>query len=132
MIFKIEYYHTNASVGNIPSNYHLWIYVDASIGAPEETIIEEGVEDGYKNFTPTFQKSTKTYTLETSLLPEHMIDAIHRLKYFNTKKITMQNGDIEDMKNVKTSVTYPFENKCLGIAKIEFDIDETIVMVDCN
>lgn len=132
MIFKIEYYHTSASVGNIPANYHLWMYVDASIGAPEESIIEEGIEDGYKNFTPTFQKSTKTYTLETSLLPEHMIDAIHRLKYFNTKNITMQNGDIEEMKNVKTSVTYPFENKCLGIAKIEFDIDETIVMVDCQ
>lgn len=119
-------------VGNIPANYHLWLYVDASIGAPEETIVEEGIEDGYKNFTPTFQKSTKTYTLETTLIPEHMIDAINRMKYFNTIQIIMQNGNIETMKNVKTSVNYPFENKSLGIAKIEFDIDETIVVVDCN
>lgn len=132
MIFKIEYYHTSLSVGHIPANTHFWFYVDASIGEPTETIVEEGTEDGYKNFIPTFQKSVKTYTLETSLLPEHMIDAIHRMKYFNTKSITMQNGDVQIMKNVKTSVSYPFDNKSLGIVKIEFDIDETIVMVDCN
>lgn len=132
MILKIEYYHTSAVVGNIPANYHFWIYLDASIGEPEETIVEEGVEDGYKNFTPIFQKSTKTYKLETTLLPEHMIDAINRIKYFNTKIITLQNEDSFEMKNVKTSVTYPFENKCLGISKIEFDIDETIVMIDCQ
>ena len=131
MIFKIEYFHSTSTVGNIPANTHFWIYLDASIGEPVETVIEEGIEDGYKNFTPTFQKSTKTYTLETTLLPEHMIDAIHRIKYFNKKEITMQNGDIVTMKNVKTSVNYPFDNKCLAIAKIEFDVDETIVLVDC-
>lgn len=131
MIFKIEYYHSSSAVGIIPANYHFWMYLDASIGEPKETIIEEGKEDGYKNFTPTFQKSTKTYTLETNLLPEHMIDAIHRIKYFDTRLITMQNGDIETMKNVKTSVEYPFDNKCLAIAKIEFDVDEVVTMVDC-
>jgi hypothetical protein len=131
MIFKIEYWHDSKTVGNIPSNTHLWMFIDASIGEPVESVIEEGIEDGYKNFTPTFQKSTKTYTMETNQLPEFMLDAIHRMKYFNQKRITMQNGDIETMLNVRTSVNYPFDNKCFGIAKIEFDIDETIVLTGC-
>lgn len=131
MIFKIEYWHSLASVGLIPSNTHFWLYVDASIGEPVESVIEEGLEDGYKNFTPTFQKSTKTYTLETNLIPEFLMDAIHRLKYFNEKRITMQNGDVETMLNVKTSVNYPFDNKCLCIGKIEFDVDETIILTGC-
>lgn len=131
MIFKIEYWHDSKTVGNIPSNTHLWFFVDGSIGEPVETIVEEGEEDGYKNFTPTFQKSTKTYTLESNQLAEHMLDAIHRMKYFNNKQITMQNGDIATMNNVTTSVTYPFENKCFGLAKITFDIDETIVLTGC-
>jgi hypothetical protein len=131
MIFKIEYYHSSAVVGNIPANTHFWMYLDGSIGEPVESVVDEGTEDGYKNFTPTFQKSTKTYTLETVLIPEYLVDAIHRMKYFNTKEITMINGDIEPMKNVKTSVSYPFDNKSLAIAKIEFDIDEMIVVVDC-
>lgn len=132
MIFKIEYWHDSLSVGTIPANTHFWVYLDASIGEPKESITEEGIEDGYKNFIPDFQKSTKTYILETNLIPEYLVDAIHRMKYFNTRQITMQNGDVETMYNLKTSVTYPFDNKCLAIAKIEFDIDETIVMVDCQ
>lgn len=131
MIFKIEYYHSSAQVGIIPANTHFWMYLEGSIGEPVESVVEEGTEDGYKNFTPTFQKSTKTYTLETILIPEYLVDAIHRMKYFNTKHITMINGKIEPMKNVKTSVSYPFDNKSLAIAKIEFDIDEMIVVVDC-
>jgi hypothetical protein len=131
MIFKIEYWHDSLQIGNIPANSHMWMYLDASIGAPVETIEEEGIEDGYKNFTPTFQKSTKTYRLETNVMPEHMVDAIHRMKYFNHKQITMQNGDIEQIKNVKTSVDYPFDSTCLSVASIEFDIDEVIVITDC-
>ncbi len=131
MIFKIEYWHDNTQVGNIPSNFHLWFYLDGSIGEPVENIIEEGIEDGYKNFTPTFQKSTKAYTMETAQMPEHMIDAVNRMKYFNQKRITMQNGDVLEMKNVVTSISYPFDNKCFGIAKIQFDVDETIVLTGC-
>lgn len=131
MIFKLEYWHDSATVGDIPSNTHLWMYIDASIGEPVESIVEEGIEDGYKNFTPTFQKSTKTYSMETNQMPEFMLDAINRMKYFNQKLITMQNGDIETMMNVKTSVSYPLDTSCFGIAKIDFDVDETIVLTGC-
>jgi hypothetical protein len=128
--FKIEYWSTK-KMGDIPANLHFWFYIDATVGKPIETSIEEGEEDGYKNFTPTFQKSTKTYKLETGLLSEYMIDAINRMKYYEEKRLTLQTGEIVEMYNVKTSVNYPFADECLGLMTVEFDIDESIVVTGC-
>ena len=128
--FKIEYWSTKR-IGEIPANLHFWMYLDLQIGEPFETALEQGEEDGYKNFTPTFQKSTKTYVAETELQSEYQIDAIHRMKYYEEKWITLQTGEVVEMLNVKTSVEYPFDSKCFGIVKIELDIDETIVVTGC-
>jgi len=128
--FKIEYW-SSKKIGVIAANKHFWMFLDLTIGEPVETALEEGEEDGYKNFTPTFQKSTKTYTAETGLMGENSIDAVHRMKYYDDKWITLQTGEVVEMLNVKTSVEYPFDNKCFGIVRIEFDIDETIVITGC-
>jgi hypothetical protein len=128
--FKIEYYSAK-TVGSIPPNYHFWFYIDAEIGEPVEDYFEEGEEDGSKNFVPFFQKSTKKYIMETVLVPEHIIDAIHRLKLFETVNITTPIGDVWEMKNIKTDVNYPFPNKTYGISRIEFDLDESIVLTGC-
>lgn len=128
--FKITYL-SSKKVGDIPAGLTFWMYLDLEIGEPVEVALEEGEEDGYKNFTPTFQKSTKTYTAETGLLSEFSIDAIHRMKYFDDIHLTLQTGEIVEMKNVKSEVNYPFDNKCFGIARIQFDIDETVVITGC-
>lgn len=127
---KIEYWSTK-KVGDVPAGLHFWMFLDVSIQEPVETMLEEGIEDGYKNFIPDFQKSTKTYTAETGLCSEYVIDAIHRMKYFEEKRLTLQTSEIVEMKNVETSVDYPFEDKCFGIARIKFDIDETVVVTGC-
>jgi hypothetical protein len=128
--FKIEHY-SDCQVGEIPANYHFWFYLDAEIGEPTEEYMEEGEEDGNKNFIPTFQKSIKKYFMETVLIPSHLIDAIHRLKFFKYVTVTTPIGDIWTMKNIKTEVNYPFSNKTYGIMKIEFDIDEVLTITGC-
>jgi len=130
MFYKLEYY-SNKAVGNIPSGFHFWFYIDAAFAENAELVIEEGDEDGYLNFYPTFQKSTKNYTLETVLIPENIIDAINRFKYFQVKTITIPDGTIHTMNNVKTSMSYPFDDKCFAIAKISFDIDEVLILTGC-
>lgn len=130
MYYKISY-QSSKIVGTIPANYPFWFWIDAVFAEPEETVFEEGEEDGEKNFYPTFQKSTKTYNLETSLVPESVIDAITRMKYFDTKTITLPDGTVYNMNNVKTAVNYPFSEKCYGIVTITFDINEVIVLTGC-
>lgn len=128
--FKIEHWSTCA-VGDIPANYHFWFYIDAEIGEPTEEYTEEGEEDGNKNFIATFKKSVKKYFMETVQIPEHLIDAIHRLKFYEFVTVTTPIGDVWTMHNIKTEVNYPFSNKTYGIVKIEFDIDESLVVSGC-
>ncbi len=130
MYYKIEYYSSKA-VGDIPAGYHFWFWLKSTFAEPEELIVEKGVEDGYQNFTPSFQKSTKTYILESELIPQYFIDAINRMKYFETKEITLPNLTVYTMNNVKTEPTYPFSSKCYGIVRITFDIDEVLVVTGC-
>jgi hypothetical protein len=130
MYYKIQYYSTKA-VGVIPANLNFWFWLDANFAESNENVLEQGIEDGYQNFIPTFRKSTKTYTLETNLIPENLIDAINRMKYFETKEITMPDGTVYTMNNVKTEMNYPFDDKCYAIAKIIFDIDEVLVVTGC-
>lgn len=128
--FKLEYY-SDCAVGDIPADTHFWFYIDAEVGEPHEDYIEEGEEDGFKKFIATFKKSVKKYFMETSLIPEHLIDAINRMKLFKYVTITTPLDETSTMKNIKTEVNYPFSNKCYGIMRIEFDIDETLVVTGC-
>ena len=128
--FKIEYSSTKP-VGEIPANYPFWFYLDAEIGEPTEEYTEEGEEDSSKNFIPFFRKSVKKYVMETGLLPTHLIDAIHRSKYFETVTVTTSTNDVWTMKNIETEVSYPFPDKTYGIVKIKFDIDEVLIMTGC-
>lgn len=128
--FKLEYY-SDCAVGEIPANYHFFYWIDAQIGEPHEDYLEEGEEDGYKKFIPTFKKSVKKYFMETGEIPEYLIDAINRMKMFNHVSVTNSLNETWSMYNIKTEITYPFPNKCYGIMKIEFDIDETVVVTGC-
>lgn len=128
--FRIDYV-SDCAVGSIPSGYAFWLYLDGELGEPIEEAVEEGEEDGAKNFIPFFRKSTKKYYLETDQIPVHVIDAINRIKYFSTVTITNSLGEVKTMKNIKTDVTYPFTDKTYGIVKIEFDIDEVLMVTGC-
>lgn len=125
-VYKIKYW-SDCAIGYIPADTYFWFYIDADELPTEEGLIEEGIEDGYRNFKPIFQKSTKIYNLQTNLIGQTLIDTINTFKYFNNKQITFPNGDIFDMHNVKTEIEHPFDTS-LAIAKITFDIDETIVV----
>jgi hypothetical protein len=130
MYYKIEYYSTK-EIGGIPANTHFWFWLDAAFANPEESIFEEGLEDGQKAFTPTFQKSTKTYTLQTNLIYENLVDAINWMKYFNVKTITMPDGTAYTMNNVKTEIEDPFGDGCSALGNIIFDINEVLVVTGC-
>jgi hypothetical protein len=53
------------------------------------------------------------------------------MKYFNVKTITMPDGTVYTMYNVKTEIDDPFGDGCSALGKIIFDINEVLVVTGC-
>jgi hypothetical protein len=130
---KLEY--TNScDLGEIPysviDDLVFVIYLDADVSETFEEYEEEGEENGYKEFTPTFRRTTKKYKIKTDLLPEHLIDALQRMKLHDTITLTFKTGQVETINHVTIETDYPFDDR-YAKAVITFDIGEKVVVGKC-
>lgn len=127
---KITYSNTT-DLGDIPystiTNLLFDIYLDADVSESFEEYTEEGAEDGYKEFIPTFRRATKKYKIKTDLLPEHLVDALQRMKLHDIIFITYKTGQQEVMRHVSVEADYPFDDRYAKVI-ITFDIGEIIVV----
>lgn len=130
---KLEYWNT-CDLGDIPysviDDLKFTIYLDADVSEPFEEYEEEGEEDGFKEFTPTFRRSTKKYKIKTDLLPESLIDALQRMKLHNNIQLTYKTGQVETIYHVTIETDYPFDDR-YAKATITFDIGEKIIVGKC-
>jgi hypothetical protein len=130
---KLEYTNT-CDLGEIPyssvADLLFLIYLDADVTETFEEYEEEGEEDGFKEFTPTFRRTTKKYKIKTDLLPEHLIDALQRMKLHDSIQLTFKTGQVETIYHVTVETDYPFDDR-YAKATITFDIGERVVVGKC-
>lgn len=92
---------------------------------------EKGQENGDGRFIPTFRRQDKTYLIETLLLPDFMIDVLHRLKMHNTILLVDNEGVIWEVKNIDVDHDWQFEDKYYALARITVDLGEEAVITGC-
>jgi hypothetical protein len=130
---KLEYTNT-CDLGEIPyssiTDLVFTIFLDADVSEPYDDYEEEGEEDGFKEFVPTFRRSTKKYRIKTDLLPEHLVDALQRMKLHDTIDLTYKTGQVERLKHVTVEADYPFDDRYAKVV-IVFDIGERVVVGKC-
>ncbi len=129
---KLEYWNACDMGGLLYQlGYHNIIYLDVDAGKPVFETIEEGVEDGEKNFISTFTKMIKKYKLEM-LLPEYQFDALNFASLHDYKYITLNNGE------TSRCLTFQVENKGWDdrgadvIVEVAFSVDYIIKENCCS
>ena len=133
LYLKLEYWNS-CDLGEIPysviPDLKFLIYLDADVSEPFEEYEEEGEEDGFKEFVPTFRITTKKYKIKTDLLPEHLIDAIQRMKLHDNILLTFKTGQVEQIFHTEIEIEYPFDDR-YARATITFDIGEKLIIGNC-
>lgn len=68
-----------------------WFENDTELGEPEYRFVQEGHENGDKRFIADFKKRTKRYKIDSELVPEHIIDALSDIPFFDTIKLYLKD-----------------------------------------
>jgi hypothetical protein len=130
---KFEYWNT-CDLGNIyyQGGHHFWFFLDGDVLEPFHEDTEDGQENGDGDFVPTYRRQMKRYWIKSSLIPEHLIDAIQRMKLHDNIELTFKTGEVEQVYNLDIEVEWQFEKYCWqGTVTITFDMDEKVVLGAC-
>ena len=121
------------NVGDILYEYDfiqtLWIKSDNI--EPAFPYTEKGQENGSGKFIPTFRRQDKTYIIRTEILPQYMIDVLHRLKMHDVMTFIDQIGEAFTVNSVDTEHEWQFDDKYCATATITLDLDEAVVTSGC-
>ncbi len=104
------------------------LYLESELIEAEYPLDDDGVEDGQKNFKPTFQKVTKRYKLRGDLLPEYLVDALSIVPLHGNFTISRehQNTHVENLtgENIEFEIveSVPLNRS----VELTFKIDEII------
>lgn len=128
---KLEFW-SDCSLGAIyyGTDMHFIIYLDADVEQMFFEESEEGQENGDGDFVPSFRRQLKRYKIITQELPEHMVDALYRMKLNDYIQLTWKTGEIDDIYNIQVEHEW-FAEKTYAIVTITFDMDEKCVTGGC-
>lgn len=127
---KLTWWH-RCDIGNLlyQSGYVNMLYVDADLIKGEPEILEEGEEDGEKNFIPSFVKLIENINYQ-DYLPEHVIHAlngvgIHEYIYA-TSKIEQHISRVR-----KFQINYSYDSLCHGKAEVKYQAETIMLRSQC-
>ena len=107
------------------------LYLETETMEPTFPYTEKGQENGYGQFVPTFQRQDKLYLIRTGLIPQFIVDVLHRLKLHDTITLTDLVGDVWTVKEIDTDHEWQFQDKYYAVATITVNLDEGIVVTGC-
>lgn len=127
---KIEWWN-NCDIGNLlyQTGYHNILYLESGLERSEPQIIEEGSEDGKKDFVPTFIKYIDNIRF-TDFVPEYIITALlpvgmHRNVVITTAK-NLYTGSAKNFR-----CTHEWQNSQFGIIECKFQQETTFLRANC-
>jgi hypothetical protein len=107
------------------------LYLETETMEPTFPYTEKGQENGYGQFVPTFQRQEKTYLIRTMLLPQFIVDVLHRLKLHDTIVLTDLVGDTNTVTDIEVEHEWQFEDKYYALATIIVGLGEEIIVTGC-
>lgn len=107
------------------------LYLETETMEPTFPYTEKGQENGYGQFVPTFQRQDKVYLIRTMLIPQHIVDVLHRLKLHDTVTLTDLVGDSFTVKEIDTEHEWQFQDRYYAIATVTVNLGEDIVITGC-
>lgn len=131
---KIKYGNTcdlGGTIFTVPNNPFFYVmYLDVDLGNNSYEILQEGREDGVKNFIQDLTKVWKKYTF-TTVMSEFIYDAVAHIPLYDTIFITTKLDETNRAYNFKVNLNeWVTENVCS--VTIEFTIDYTVKFGCCN
>lgn len=131
---RLVWYDT-CDIGGIPYGtlgFKHFLNIEALSVIDKVTILEEGVENAAKEFTPTLQKFTNEYLIE-EYLPQYLLQSLAQLQLHNNIRYypDWKKTAYVDVKQPKVTITYDDDNNA-GIFKLTFIGDELVKTACCD
>lgn len=131
---KIKYGNTcdlGGTIFTVPNNPFFYvIYLDVDLGVNSYEILQEGREDGAKNFIQDLTKVWKKYTF-TTVMSEFIYDAVSNIPLYDTIFVTTKLDETNRAYNFKVNLNdWVTENVCS--VTVEFTIDYSIKYGCCS
>jgi hypothetical protein len=101
------------------------IYLDADVSKPDYELLEEGIENGEGEFSPTFQKWKKKYSIRF-YAQEFLVDALTLMALHDNITITLRNGEGSVVKDVEVEPVWDDSIECWAEVTITFSTDYVI------
>lgn len=118
-------------IGNLlyQTGYINTLYLEAEPIKSDPEYLEEGSEDGEKNFIPKFVKLTDIVTMQ-DFMPEHVVDAlsaviIHPYVYVTTKN----TGYVGKARRFQCTSKYI--GLCYAVTDVKFQMETTLLKSQC-
>lgn len=107
------------------------LFLESETMEPVFPYTEKGAENGFGQFVPTWQRQEKNQLIRTNLIPQHIVEVLHRLKLHDTITLIDLVGDGFTVEEIETEHDWQFDDKYYAMAKITVDLGETIVITGC-
>ncbi|MDD4225955.1 MAG: hypothetical protein PHU98_06165 [Mariniphaga sp.] len=133
---KIKYRNScdlGGSVFSNPSNvFHYVLFINGSdLGEPTYEIIDEGREDGDKNFQADFKKLTKKFNF-TLPVPEYIYDCLNYIALHDFIEITSLTDEASRVFDFKVDLKEWINNGGIAMVTVSFTVDYVINTGCCN
>lgn len=129
---KIKF-NNSCDLGGISyvKGYSNILYLDVDIGEPTYEQLEEGQEDGEKNFIPHFRKLIKHYTFHT-VVSEYLFDCLNFIGLHDNIFIQLKNGEESKCLTFKCELAGWRDNGSIADVKIDFTTNYMIKSHCCT
>jgi hypothetical protein len=125
-------FNNSCDLGDIHyTDFDQTLWLETEVMEPTFPYVEKGQENGNGVFVPTWQRQDKTYNIRTLLIPQYIVDVLHRLKVHETITLTDLVGDIWAVQQIDIEHEWHDNDKYYAIATIIADLGEGIVKTGC-
>ena len=113
------------------SDFYQTLWIKSDNIEQQFPYVEKGQENGNGKFIPTFRRQEKTYLIRTGLIPQFLVDVLHRIKMHDAVTYIDQVGDEFVVQNIDIEHEWQFNDKYYAMASITISLGEDIVAGGC-
>ena len=130
---KIKYRNSCDFGGTIFQKPGFWyvMYLPVDVGKSMFEFVEEGREDGEKNFISDFKRTQKVYEFNT-IVSDFQLDALASIAMHDTIEVTLRNGEVARVHNFKLTQNGWNDNGSEVNITVNFTVKYDVVTGCCN
>ena len=130
---KIKYRNSCDFGGTIFQQPGFWyvMYLPVDVGKSMFEFVEEGREDGEKNFITDFKRTQKVYEFNT-IVSDFQLDALASIAMHDTIEVTLRNGEVARVHNFKLTQNGWNDNGSEVNVTVNFTVKYDVVTGCCN